>query len=367
MSKKTNNLRLLIIAGGTGGHLYPALTIAQKLKENNFAVTLVIRNYKVDIDIVKNFDFAFYTIPASGFFGKKIGLKLMSVLNIFMSFLIFPRILIKTKPHALIATGGYTSITALIWALILKKKFFLIEQNTIPGRVIKYFSNYAQEIYLGFPLIKPLKARIFYTGNPVRNQIICAAKKLTEDSKNFTPKNILIIGGSQGSQFLNLVAAGLIAELPNFNFIVLSGRNNFENIKYLITSKNAIAINYTHYPEKLYKWAQVVITRAGALALSEILVFGLPSIIIPLPSSTDNHQVANAQFIAQNKAGVIVLERPLSELPQFINELKKFLLRLFENQDTIKTMSTNARKLAQLDATEKIAYRIVKLTCMKIH
>jgi UDP-N-acetylglucosamine--N-acetylmuramyl-(pentapeptide) pyrophosphoryl-undecaprenol N-acetylglucosamine transferase len=300
----------------------------------------------------------YYTIPISGFFGKGIKDKIIFFQNFLRAMIIFPKILYKERPDAIISSGGYTSLVPILWALILHIKFFILEQNRIPGRTTKYFSKWAKQVFLGFPLLIKIKARTIYTGNPLRAELINYNRK--DDGKT-----VLVLGGSQGSSFINLNVVELAVQMPELNFIIQTGKYDYEKTKQLIKSKNCQLINFTLSMEKYYEKASVVISRAGGMVLSELLVFGIPSIIIPYPFATDNHQAANAQFLAQNNAAIILDQYRRSGYSQeFVTQLKVILESLISNRNKLNEMSKNALSLAKSNSAEIIAQYILNNTIL---
>jgi len=266
----------------------------------------------------------------------------------------FPVLLIKMKPKAIIASGGFVSVVPVLWAFLLKKKYFLLEQNRVPGRLTKYFSRWAKEIYLGLPPLSNIKGTCFYTGNPLRSSFYETTSKVQK--KNNT---VLVLGGSQGAQFINLNVIETAKHLPEVNFIIQTGTKNFEEIQKLVKSNNCQLIDFTLHPEELYQKAKIVITRAGGMVLSEILFFGLPSIIIPFPFATDNHQAANAQFLAQNNAAIIINQNRQHGLSEdFILQLMNTLKSIMYDAEKLSEMAKNAQNIAQKNAAQRIAQRI---------
>jgi len=278
-----------------------------------------------------------------------------------MAMIIFPKILYKERPDAIVSSSGYTALVPILWSLILHIKFFILEQNRIPGRTTKYFAKWAKLVFLGFPLLKKIKARTVYTGNPLRLEVLNHKRK--DDGKT-----ILVLGGSQGASFINLNIVELAAQMPELNFIIQTGKRDYEKIKQLVKSNNCQLIDFTLSIETYYEKSSIVISRAGGMVLSEILVFGIPSIIIPFPFATDNHQAANAQFLAQNNAAIILDQHRRSGYSQeFVSQLKNILESLINNKNKLNEMSKNAFALAKIDSAEKIAQHILNNTTSSTH
>jgi UDP-N-acetylglucosamine--N-acetylmuramyl-(pentapeptide) pyrophosphoryl-undecaprenol N-acetylglucosamine transferase len=343
---------ILLITGGTGGHIFPALAVGEKLSALGITPVFIVRRELKDIELIMKYNYKFITLPSSGFFGKNIMGVLLFFYNFLRSMVLFPVIIFKVKPLAIVASGSFISFAPILWAVVLNIKFFLLEQNRIPGRFTKYFSRWAKEVYLGFPLLHPIKGRTCYTGNPLRPQLLTVSRENSENT-------ILVLGGSQGAQFLNFVAVELASQLPDLYFIIQTGKRDFAKIKSQVKSNNCELIDFTLSPENLYKRAKIAITRAGGMVLSEILLFGIPSIIIPFPFATDNHQAANAQFIAQNGAAINIDQNRQQELSQaFISSLKLIIESLINNRNKLKEMTEKAKRLSKTNAAIVIAERI---------
>jgi len=314
----------------------------------------IVRRNKKDFELIEQYGFKYMTIPASGFFGKSVREILYFFLNFVKAMLLFPQIMLKLKPVAMVASGSFTSFVPVLWTVILQRKFFLLEQNRIPGRLTKYFSSWAREIYLGFPLLKRLKANTIYTGNPLRPTIL-------KDYRQDDGHTVLVLGGSQGAMFLNLNIVELATQMLDLKFVIQTGKRNYNLVKQLIKSNNCELIDFTLSPENLYQRATIVISRAGGMVLSEILLFGIPSIVIPFPFATDNHQAANAQFLAQNNAAIILNQGRQQGLSyNFVLQLKEILRSLINNKQQLNQMSKNAKAIAQRNAATIIAQRIIK-------
>jgi UDP-N-acetylglucosamine--N-acetylmuramyl-(pentapeptide) pyrophosphoryl-undecaprenol N-acetylglucosamine transferase len=348
--------QILFVTGGTGGHIFPALAVGEHLRKLNIEPLYIVRKNKFDVDLFNQYKFSYLTISASGFFGK----KLIDVFNFFTclikSIITFPIIMYKVKPEAIVASGGFVSLVPLLWALIVKKKYFLLEQNRIPGRVTKYFSRWAKEVYLGLPPAQKISGNCIYTGNPLRTSFY-NIRKVSKKDNNV----ILVLGGSQGAQFINLNVLKIAKYFSDFTFIIQTGKRNFEEIKKSITLNNCQLIDFTLHPEELYQKAKIVISRAGGMVISEILFFGLPSIIIPFPFATDNHQAANAQFLAQNKAAITINQNRQHGLSNnFVLQLKHILQSMINHDEILTKMGKNAENIAKKNAAQTIAQRISK-------
>lgn len=348
----TKNTNVFVVTGGTGGHIFPGIAISEALRLEGINPVFICRNSKFELNLMREYQFDYFTLPSSGFFGKNIIAKVYFFILLFINVILFPYLILRIKPKAIIATGGFASIGPLLWAIVLSVPFFLLEQNRVPGRTTKYFSRWAKEVFLGFPLYKSIKGKTFYSGNPLRSQFKNCQRQ--DDGRT-----ILVLGGSQGAYFLALLGVELAALMPNLRFIIQTGRKNFSLVKAKLKSNNCQLIDFTNTPQDLYRQATIVISRAGGIALSEISVFGIPSILIPFPFATDNHQQANAQFLAQNRATIILDQCRRSEVSQdFVVKTKNLIESLLKQPERLREMGFNAKKIAKTDSAEIIAKRI---------
>jgi UDP-N-acetylglucosamine--N-acetylmuramyl-(pentapeptide) pyrophosphoryl-undecaprenol N-acetylglucosamine transferase len=343
---------LLISAGGTGGHVFPALALGESLRKHDWDLLFVGRKNSFEENMINKFGFKFSTIPSSGFFGKSALNKLRFLMNLLLAFGYWFKFIWQKRFRAVIVTGGFSSLVPLLGALMLNKPFFLLELNRIPGRITKYFSRFAQEIYLGFPLTEPIKGNFYYSGSPLRKELLNVALANREKPKNNNP-TVLVLGGSLGAQALNLAAIELANHYPAIKFVIQTGKRDYDMMKAKIISKNCQLIEFTLTPEENYARASLAITRAGGMVLSELLAFGIPSIIVPFPFATDRHQTANAQFLEKAGAAIILDQDNLPELDNIFE-------KLISDKEQLEKMSDKARRIAKNDAADKIAERITR-------
>lgn len=345
---------MLISAGGTGGHVFPALALGESLQKYDWDLLFVGRKNSFEENMIRKHGFKFSIIPSSGFLGKSTANKIRFATNLLLAFCYWLKFVIQKRFKAVIVTGGFSSLMPLLGALMLNKPFFLLEMNRIPGRITKYFSRFAHEIYLGFPLNKPMKGNFYYSGSPLRKELLRVALTNRAKPKNINP-TILVLGGSLGARALNLAAIELANRYPEIKFIIQTGKRDYEMMKAKIISENCQLIDFTLTPEENYAKASLAITRAGGMVLSELLAFGIPAIIVPFPYATDRHQAANAQFLEKEGAAIILDQ-------DYLSDLENVFKQLISDKGQLEKMSDNARRIAKNDAADKIAERIT--TCL---
>lgn len=335
---------MLIVAGGTGGHIFPALALARELAQRGVEVVWAGRPEGVERDIVTKAGYVFQPVDTGKFSGKGVGDKIINLARLVRGFFQSMRVLPKEQPDAIVASGGFVSAPILLAAWLQGKQFFLLEQNRIPGRVTRFFAPHARESFLTFPPEKPFPGRFSITGTPLREEIVNGHRQ--DDGKT-----VLILGGSQGARVLNLTALDTAAALTNLNFIILTGRRDYATIKSLVRSANCELVEWTDHPEELYRRATIAVSRAGGMVINELLVFGIPMILIPFPGAADRHQEANARFVSSQGAAIVLEQNQISGLTSLVRTL-------IADKERRQEMERCARALAKPGAAREITERM---------
>jgi UDP-N-acetylglucosamine--N-acetylmuramyl-(pentapeptide) pyrophosphoryl-undecaprenol N-acetylglucosamine transferase len=356
-------MKILIAAGGSGGHLIPALTIAKKLISLKPAITLILITSKSPLDqkIIKR-------ELAKELRQKKVTLqpintgklrRYFSLRNIvdFFRFLIgiFQSywLIKKFQPQIFFSKGGFVALPVGIAASWNKTPIILHESDTRPGLANRLLSKKATLILAGFPhqALYPEKTQV--VGNPVRKSFKAPAKLSPNffQFKNPQKPTVVFIGGSQGAQYLNQLASK-IAAAAEFNLGVISGEHQLEQ------KDNLQSWNFLEQvlPSVLAA-ADLVVTRGGASVLSELALLAKPIVIIPLPTSANDHQRANAQIFAQQNAALVFEQSQID--PQQFGQTLNLLIK---DQDQLKSLKNNIYKLAPQGATQKIVEQILSLS-----
>lgn len=345
--------KILLATGGTGGHIFPALGLKTQLDKNGYKTIIT-----ADEKFIKfhHFNAEHILIPSASFFSKSPLKLLNSALILAQGFIKALWIIYIKKPDLVIGFGGYASFPVMLAALVFKKKIILHEANSVLGKVNKIFLPKADYLTTGFSnifgVVKKFKDKIVYTGNPIREEILFESKKKNFNTQGLT---LLIIGGSQGAKIFGKIVPDMIVNLPQEiksqikiiqqvkaeDVANLSARYAREGISYEIKSF------FTDVGAK-FKEADLVIARAGASTISELVAFGLPAIFIPYPHAADDHQYYNAKELLNQKSAWIVKEdgnasanllqivkliyKDLSILKEYSNNLKK------NHQDGVKNI-----------------------------
>jgi UDP-N-acetylglucosamine--N-acetylmuramyl-(pentapeptide) pyrophosphoryl-undecaprenol N-acetylglucosamine transferase len=294
--------------------------------------------------------FEFFRLSSSGFFGKGLAAKFGAVWNTGRGTLQALSLMRREQPAAIVAAGGFGSVPSLLAAQMTHRDYFLLEQNCIPGRVTRHFARGAKEVYITFPLERPLKAKTVLSGTPLRKELVQAASLKPQAARS----TVLVLGGSLGARALNCAAIELAQKLPDVHFIIQTGRRDYPDIAREVRElklSNVELFDFALAMQDYYVRAELVLSRAGGMVINEILAFGLPSVLVPFPFATDNHQKANAQHVARQGASLQIDQSRLPESADLIRDL-------FVHPEKLAEMAANARRIAKPNAAKEIAQRI---------
>lgn len=342
-----------IACGGTGGHLFPGLAIAAELKKQGVGIALLISAKDVDQQAVKSAeDCEIFTLPA---IGLQNGNYFSFAKSFWNSYRASARFFQQRRPDAVLAMGGFTSAPPILAARKFRAKTFLHESNTIPGKANRFLARFVDAAFVGFPeAASRLKARkISVTGTPVRPQFQPREAAECRVALGLDPNlpTILVVGGSQGASGLNEMILSTLPLLTQkkWQWLHLTGKSDFEKIKnfYAAQKIQAIVRPFLAEMDLALGAATISISRAGASSLAEIAAMRLPSVLVPLPSAADNHQMTNA--IAFEKTGAAKLLEQKKSTPEMA---AMSLCELVENNLTRAAMQT---ALAQWHAPKAAA------------
>ena len=344
-------MKALILAGGTGGHVYPALSVAKELKRNEFTISWIGKKKSLESNLSKKEGFNFISLNAKGFKGKNIFGKIISLIyldiNVFKSIFIIK----KVKPDIVFSTGGYVSLAPALASYLLSIPLFIHEQNSVPGLVNRILNRLSKKTFEAFPGSFDKSSKIHTVGNPVRPEII----KNPEDKPTIKDHfNILILGGSQGSEQLNeIIIKSFKGKTVSSNWRIIHQIGHCDQAP-IIELYSAQSFKYEVVPyieniAKAYHECDLVIGRSGAMTISEICSSAKPSILLPLPWAADNHQYFNAKFLQAKKASIL-LESSLTsadKLFTLLNDLEK-------DHNARHAMSLNAFSSFQMASDSRI-------------
>ena len=356
----STNKNILFCGGGTGGHYYPLMAIKQELDKslNNKKMYYIGSKYGIESKKISFENIKSLLIPIRGF-NRSFSIKscIRNFILIFQLLFGFIRVLVffaVNKPNLVIASGGYSSFLPLQVARIFNVPYFIHEQNSFPGIVTRMFGKRAKIVFLGFDNAKNYLKNVntIFTGNPIH------IKPFIEINMNidFTKKTLLIIGGSQGSEFLNhLISDGIEKDIiPNINIVWLVGENNFD--KYKKYESDSIKIfSFVDNMPYLYDTANLVVSRSGAMTVSELLKFNRPAIFIPFKFAADNHQYYNAKTLTDSLSSVVIEEKDVNS-----NLLFKKVDEILNNERVYSSMMNNIKNINKPDSLRIIKENILE-------
>ena len=364
---KLENKNIIISGGGTGGHLFPALAIGNSLSNKGYSITYIGSVHGVESNYFKNNNLKYKLLDIYGINRnpnlKNIYKNILLPIKILKSYFKARKIIKKFNPKIIIGTGGYSSGLPLLAGLHLGVPILIQEQNSIPGLVTRKLYKKAKKVCLAYEntKISNVVKNITVTGNPIRENLqsidIKDAKSKIGLSKK--KKTIFILGGSQGSVAINKhIIKNIIFYLNNdYQIIWQCGEKNIKNIpKSIQTHKNIILKTFFNDMSLTYSASDIIISRAGALAISELLYLNKAFILIPYKYAADNHQNKNASNIEENKACIKINENEL-DTGKLETEIKKIL----NNKNLLDELEMNAQKLSKPNATQNIIKEIEEI------
>ena len=300
MSKK-----ILIMAGGTGGHIFPALAIAKELKERGVAVEWLGGKNKMESRLVPEHGYKFHGVSSSGLRGKNLLTILKAVFLLSYGFLQTIIVFFKYRPNIVIGMGGYASGIGGLISKLFFVPLFIHEQNSVPGTTNRLLSRLASKCFQAFENTFPESAGAITTGNPILFNPI-------PKNEPKSVKNLLVLGGSLGAKKINQT----IPQIKTcVNIWHQTGENHLEEVRVLYKNSQHSGAKIEPFIENMaeaYAWADLVISRAGAMTISELIASNSLAILIPFPYAIDNHQKINAEILSKNEAGILLEEENLN-------------------------------------------------------
>ena len=343
-------MRVIITAGGTGGHIYPALAILNKIveKEPDSKILYIGTHNRMEKDIVPSVGYDYIPLEIYGFSKSDIKRDIKNVFLIKKAYKKCLNIMKEFKPDIVIGVGGYVTFPVIKAANKLGIKTFIHEQNSIPGKSNRALAKKVSMIGVSFEDSKKYfdESKTYLTGNPCsENALDIRAVSKTKYGLSRDKKSILIVQGSLGSKVINDKMLPFLQSIDNEDYEVLyvTGKNYYEEYSKNTFSKNVKVVPYVENLSALMKDIDLMITRAGASTISEIMALEIPSIFIPSPYVANNHQYYNALSIKNAKAGEMIEEKDLTSdnLKEKINYILNNPLVYNEMKNNLKEMSIN--------------------------
>jgi UDP-N-acetylglucosamine--N-acetylmuramyl-(pentapeptide) pyrophosphoryl-undecaprenol N-acetylglucosamine transferase len=345
---------ILIMAGGTGGHIFPGLAVAEQMRAAGWDVVWMGARGGMEERLVPRHGYRTAWIRARAARGKGLVQKLVLPANLLYSFWESARYIRSLKPSVVLGLGGYVAFPGGMMASLLNRPLALHEQNAIAGLANRVLSQVSDKVMVAFPeTIKGAE----WTGNPVRADIAAMDPPDKRFAGRQGPLRILIVGGSLGAQALNEVMPKAVSLLETRPVVVhQAGEKHIETLRanYRAAQVQGELVAFIDDMARRYAEADLVICRAGAVTVAELSAGGMASILVPFPHAVDDHQTANAKFLSDHGAAILIQQRDLTA------EKLAHLIRTM-NRTKLLDMANRARALGKRDAAKIVAQR-----CMEI-
>ena len=342
---------LLVMAGGTGGHIMPALAVAEVLRGEGWRVVWLGNEESMEARLVPPRGFEFETIRFLALRGKGLLRKLLLPLNLLRGFWQAARIIRRLRPDVVIGFGGYVTFPGGMMAVLLGKPLLIHEQNSVAGLANRVLAMVADRVLCGFP--NTLGERARWVGNPVRATICAVEPPAKRWATRQGPLSLLVVGGSLGATALNSIVPQALARLPaeaRPQVCHQAGEKHLAALQknYANAAVSAQCVSFIDDMAAAYAAADVVICRSGALTVAELAAAGCASVLVPFPYAVDDHQKFNAKFLSDHGAAVLLPQDELSP------ETLAALLGSY-SRETLLAMAEKARGLAKPDAAAEVA------------
>lgn len=357
--EETNNNNnaptLLVMAGGTGGHIFPGIAVANKLKSMGWNIHWLGTAKRMEATIVPEHGYEISFINIAGLRNKNWKEWLKTPFKLLLSVTQSMQVIRRIKPDVVLGMGGYASAPGGVAAWLMRKPLVLHEQNAVAGMSNRFLSKIASRVLSAFPgaFDKNIKHEVI--GNPLRSEIIAIENIIPEQPAS--SKKVLIVGGSLGAKILNDTVPQAMKQIKvqSINVWHQTGKGNQESVlesyqEYGLPQDKVKVTEFIENMPEAYQWADVVICRAGALTVSELAMAAKPAVFIPLPHAVDDHQTKNAMYLVERGAAKLILQSEFNG-----TTLAQMLNSLFISDAVVQTMAKAAQDAAHADATDKVA------------
>jgi len=354
-SRTDTRAPVLIMAGGTGGHVFPALAVARELAAQGVAVSWLGTAQGLEASVVPAAGYPLETIRVTGLRGKGVLRLLAAPFMLAMALLQSLRILLRLRPRAVLGMGGFAAGPGGLMAWLLRRPLVIHEQNAVAGLTNRLLAPLATQVLMGFPDSLPANPRTLHTGNPVRTEITRIPEPHLRLANREPVLHVLVIGGSLGASVLNRIVPEAIRQVVRTQAVRVhhqTGRAEAAAVSqaYREADIDARVEAFVEDMASAYTWADLVICRAGALTVAELAVVGVASILVPLPHAADDHQTGNARYLADAGAAVLLPQSALNA-----DRLAGLVADFAEQRDVLLEMACRARALAIPDAARRVA------------
>ncbi len=342
---------LMVMAGGTGGHVYPAMAVADYLKAKDWNIVWLCTEGGMENRLIESKDYQKAMITMRGVRGKGLMGWVLLPMKLSIALAQSYKAIAKFQPNLVLGMGGFAAFPGGLMAWVLHKPLVIHEQNSVAGLTNKTLSHFAKKVLAAFPAAFGSKAKL--VGNPVRVDITQITAPESRLSTHKGALRLLVVGGSLGAQALNDVLPKALAEIHADNrpqVVHQAGEKHIAilQVNYQMAGVKAEAMAFINDMAAMYTWADIVICRAGALTIAEVSVAGVASILVPFPHAVDDHQTSNAHYLSDAGAAILI---PQTEFT--VEKVAKLLQGLTREQ--CLNMANKARALGKPEATADVA------------
>jgi UDP-N-acetylglucosamine--N-acetylmuramyl-(pentapeptide) pyrophosphoryl-undecaprenol N-acetylglucosamine transferase len=349
-AQRNSQRTIMIMAGGTGGHVIPGLAVASEMRRRSWNVVWLGHPFGMEAGLTAKAGIEMKFVLFSGFRGKGLIQQMLMPLNILRAFWQSIVALREVKPQVVLGMGGYIALPGGLMASLLGKPLVVHEQNSIAGLTNKILAGVADRCLNAFP--KAL-SKGEWVGNPVRPELLTIAEPSQRYTARKGPLQLAVVGGSLGAAALNTLVPKALALIPKESRPTVthqSGKGNLSKLEqaYKDAGVDAVCVEFIDDMTSVYANHDLLVCRAGAMTVSEIAAVGVASILVPFPAAVDDHQTTNAQFLVNEQAAILMQQKDLSP-----DRLAGTLSQL--NRHALLSMALNAKKLAKPEATAAVA------------
>lgn len=356
---ETRRRRWIVAGGGTGGHVTPALALAERIAARGDALVLMGSEHGLETRWVPEAGFDLVALPARQLVSRGLWSRARAVPDMFTACALARRTLRSFRADFVISVGGYASVPAVVSAVLARVPLALVEPNAIPGRANRVAARFARRIFLQFDQTAAGfgasvgNDRIRVSGIPLRTSLVNAFDRASNRGAPVLPIHLMVFGGSQGARQINeaMIAAAPSLDANALEIFHQTGTADRDRVAHAYAAAGITAEVVAFEPEmpRRYQWADLAICRAGALTVAELAMAALPALLVPYPHAADDHQTANARALTDAGAARVLDPRTLSG-----DRIVETLASLTAAPETLREMSDRAAKRARPDAAERI-------------
>jgi UDP-N-acetylglucosamine--N-acetylmuramyl-(pentapeptide) pyrophosphoryl-undecaprenol N-acetylglucosamine transferase len=352
---------VLMMAGGTGGHVYPALAVATELLSRGYRVEWVGTRRGLEHRVVPAAGIALHCLPVRGVRGKNLLHTLLGVLLLAVASLQALWLVLRLAPRCVVGMGGYVAGPAGVAAWLWRRPLVIHEQNAVAGTTNRLLAPLAKRVLAGFPAAFRDDVTCEVLGNPVRRELVEAGRAAGYDYDGQRPLRLLVLGGSLGARPINRAIPAAVSALneggatPAVEVWHQAGEAHADEVRASYGDLSAAGVRVAPFIDDMaeaYLWADLVLCRAGALTVSELAITGRPAILVPLPHAIDDHQTANARALSDRGAAILLPQGDMDA-----GSLSRLVGSCLEHPERLAAMAAAATEAAMPDATDRVCDR----------